>query len=320
MGIIEARALLDCGSSASFISEKLATGLSLKRTKQNAVISGIAGFTKRSTQQPITSFAISPISSYHKYNVTAVIVPRVTCDLPSAPIPPNQAWSHLNDLSLADPQYGQPGRIDILLGIEKYVQVMHHGWREGPPGSPLAFQTELGGVLAGNVLNDSDSHAHVVSHHASVQSGDELLCKFREIEESPATMTPMSTDERLSMHYFHTQHYFSEDGRFVVPLPVKKEAEAIGESRSTAVRRFLSMEHSLNAKGQFQELAEVMSEYFESDHAELVPELDLDKPPTQVFYLPMHTVCKQTSTTTKIRAVFDASAKSPLEYHLRTHC
>lgn len=308
---IEARALLDCASSASFISEKVATGLSLKHTKQNAVISGVAGFTKRSTQQPITSFAISPVSSNHKkFNVTAVIVPRVTCDLPSAPISHNQAWLHLNDLSLADPQYGQPGRIDILLGIEIYVQVMCHGRREGPPGSPLAFQTELGWVLAGNVFNNNDSHARVVTHHASVQSGDDLLRKFWEIEESPATMTPMSTDEHLSVHYFDTQHYFSEDGRFVVPLPIKKEIEPIGESRSTAVRRFLSMERSLNTKGQFQELAEVMSEYFESDHAELVPEADLDKPPNQVFYLPMHTVRKETSTTTKIRAVFDASAKS----------
>ena len=220
---LEARALLDSASSATFISEKLATVLNLKRTKQNAVISGVAGFTKRSTQQPITSFAISPTSSNHnKFNVTAVIVPRVTCDLPSAPIPPNQAWSDLNDLSLVDPQYGQPGRIDILLGIEIYVQVMRHGRWEGPPGSPLAFQTELGWVLAGNVLNDSDSHAYVVSH-ASVQSGDDLLLKFWEIEKSPTTMTPMSTDERLSMHYFHTQHYFSEDDRFVVPLPVKKK-------------------------------------------------------------------------------------------------
>ncbi|XP_064397630.1 uncharacterized protein LOC135344354 [Halichondria panicea] len=45
------------------------------------------------------------------------------------------------------------------------------------------------------------------------------------------------------------------------------------------------------------------------EHAELVPPDDLDKPKHQVFYLPMHAVYKE-STTTKVRAVFDASAIS----------
>ena len=175
---------------------------------------------------------------------------------------------------------------------------MHHGRREGPPGSPSAFETELGWVLAGNVANAQESLVHVASHQVTMQSGDDLLRKFWEIEESPATMTPMSPEERLAVHYFDTQHYLSEDGRFVVPLPVKSEVKLIGESHSTAVRRFLSMERSLNARGQFGELKEVMSEYFDSNHAELVPEFDLDKPPHQVFYLPMHTVHKETSTTT----------------------
>lgn len=45
-------------------------------------------------------------------------------------------------------------------------------------------------------------------------------------------------------------------------------------------------------------------------HAELVPSEDIEKSECQVFYLPMHVVYKSSSTTTKIRAVFDASAKS----------
>ena len=45
-------------------------------------------------------------------------------------------------------------------------------------------------------------------------------------------------------------------------------------------------------------------------HAEVVPVTDLQKPIDHVFYLPMHAVYQEHSTTTKIRAVFDASAKS----------
>lgn len=77
-----------------------------------------------------------------------------------------------------------------------------------------------------------------------------------------------------------------------------------------SVRRFLSLEHSLRHKGQFAEFSTVMEEYFELGHAEIVPLSALDKPPQEVFYLPVHAVRKESSTTTKVRAVFDASARS----------
>ena len=45
-------------------------------------------------------------------------------------------------------------------------------------------------------------------------------------------------------------------------------------------------------------------------HAEIVPSLDLVKSEHQSYYLPIHGVHKESSTTTKLRVVFDASAKT----------
>ena len=61
-----------------------------------------------------------------------------------------------------------------------------------------------------------------------------------------------------------------------------------------------------------------MQEYFDLKHAESVPTVDLNKSPESVFYLPMHAVCKESSTTIKIRAVlvFDVSAKSSISISL----
>ena len=51
-------------------------------------------------------------------------------------------------------------------------------------------------------------------------------------------------------------------------------------------------------------------EYLTLDHAELVPNEDLLHPPKDVFYLSIHGVFKDSSTTIKLHAVFDASASS----------
>ena len=69
-------------------------------------------------------------------------MPRVTCDLPLQ-------WTRLSDLTLANPDFGQPDRIDVLLGIDIFVDVMCQGRQMGTSGSPSAFETNFGWVLAG---------------------------------------------------------------------------------------------------------------------------------------------------------------------------
>ena len=95
-----------------------------------------------------------------------------------------------------------------------------------------------------------------------------------------------------------------------MPLPKRPEAKPLGESRSQAVRRFLLLERALLSRNLFEDFNAVMQEYFDMGHAENVPEIELEKSPQEVFYLPMHAVRKEASTTKIIRAVFDASAKS----------
>lgn len=306
--LMEARAILDSGSSASFVSERLTQCLRLPRFSQNTRITGVAGFVCNSAQH-VTTFQVSSV--HHptkKFDVTAVVVPHVTSDLPLQPVPIDLKWDHLSDLQLADPHFGQPGRIDLLLGVEIFVEVMLHGRRCGIPGSPVAFETQFGWVLAGSTGVSALTQV-ATTHHATLLTGDDLLRSFWEVERIPAKecLTP---DESAAVTHFEKRHTRLENGRFLVPLPKKAERKPLGESRSQAVRRFLAFERSLHSRGLFPEFKAVIEEYFTMDHAEPVPAVDLEKPPQSVFYLPMHAVRKQSSTTTKVRAVFDASAKT----------
>ena len=95
-----------------------------------------------------------------------------------------------------------------------------------------------------------------------------------------------------------------------MPLPKRLKVKPLSESRSQAVRRFVLLEHALHSRNLFEDFNAVMQEYCDMGHAENVPEIELEKSPQEVLYRPMHTVGEESSTTTKMRAVFDASAKS----------
>ena len=192
-----------------------------------------------------------------------------------------------------------------------FVDVLRHGRRSGPPGSPTALETKLGWVLCGSSGSspDSSNHASVTSLHSFVTSGDDIIGRFWEIEEAPPDQSALSIEKRMVTRHFETSHSRSPDGRFIVPLPRDPSAKSIGESRSQAVRRFLSLERSLNAKGRFKKLDYVIQEYFDLGHAEEVPTADMEKPIGETFYLPIHAVYKDATTTTKVRAVFDASSQ-----------
>ena len=151
-GTVKARALLDSASSASFVSERLAQTLQLQRLSQSAKICGIANLNSDTRAFPITKFEVRSLHSNrslrHKHNVNAVIVPRVTCDLPVHTLPFHKEWKHLEGWKLADPKFGRPGRIHILLGVDIFVNVIRQGRRKGSQGSPMAIETEFGWVLA----------------------------------------------------------------------------------------------------------------------------------------------------------------------------
>ena len=142
-------------------------------------------------------------------------------------------------------------------------------------------------------------------------TGDNVLRRFWEIEEKAVANCTPTLEERCALDHFNSHHSHDKDGRFIVPLPKRSMETKLSESRYQAVHRILLFERSIHSKGVFPEVEKVMQEYFDQQHTEVVPQEDLEKPEHQVFYMPMHVVCKEwsttTSTTTKIRAVFDSS-------------
>ena len=161
--------------------------------------------------------------------------------------------------------------IDILLGVEIFMEVMCHGWRSGPHNSPTALNTEFGWVLAGDTGPHTGASVPLVSAHLiAIQTGDNLLCKFWEMKENTVANYTLTLEERCAVEHFNLQHSCVPDGKFVVPLPKRPMATKLGESCSQAVHCFLSFERSIHSKGIFPDV-QVMEEYFDQGHAKEVP-------------------------------------------------
>ncbi len=180
---VKVRALIDSASSSSFVSERLVQNLCIPWSHHKITISGVAGLSSTSPLRSIATMEISPSHlSDQNLSITTVVAPRVTCDLPLNPVSFKSSWTHLHDITLADSDFGRPGRIDLLLGVDVYIDSLLHSRRSGPPGSPVAFETIFGWVLAGRTHFNSSSY--VTTHHVSTMSNDDdILRRFWEIEE-----------------------------------------------------------------------------------------------------------------------------------------
>ena len=214
---IKVRALLDSGSTSSFVFERVAQSLGLKRSSRCLSVSGIGGMPHKSPLSSVSTFEISSLyQPSAKHVITAIVVPRVTCDLPLRPIYDHSGWHHLSNITLADRDFATPGKIDLLLGADVYSDVLLNGRRCGPHNTPTAFETQFGWVLTGRASATSASNHVLASHHTAVVSGDDLIRKFWETEENPKHQSNLSAEERSVVQHFKETHSRSETGRFVV--------------------------------------------------------------------------------------------------------
>ena len=305
-----ARALSDSASSTSFITERLAQRLHLPWQHRPMQISGIGGTTAQTVSRSVVNFKIS--SSHREGKAIAVevvVFPKVTTEIPSTSVSFNTEWKHLIKLQLADPDFGTPGNVDLIMGADLFCRTVRYGRRYGPPGSPSTFKTSLRWVLAG-AINTNQTEQQLTTYCASNLTGDDLPRKFWEMEDCNFQKPSMPVDKKSIVKNFEGTHTRVESSRFIVPLPRKAIVTPLGESHSKAAKRFLNLERSFAAKGSSSKLTEAMHEYFEMWHSESVPVGDLGKDCKDVYYLPMHVVTKASSTMTIFRIVIDESTKS----------
>ncbi|XP_070141614.1 uncharacterized protein [Drosophila kikkawai] len=178
----QARALIDSGSEATFITERLFRQISPTFTPVQTRVSGLNETVAAQSTKLCTLAIRAPSRPGLQLETAAYVLSQLAGKLPSYPIP-RDLLKELPDVPLADPTFFESSEIDVLIGADILPSVLLGGSKNNIFGSLLAQETIFGWVLSGPVSSEATSGVSVFSTRISVQS-NRSVDKFRPIRSA----------------------------------------------------------------------------------------------------------------------------------------
>lgn len=303
------RAMIDACSDASYITEKAAQKLCLPVKNKMVLIAGL-GDNTTAQSQGITSFKIqSLVNQSFVKQISAYVLKLIS---PNRPVKNFEISQSLN-IAFADPSYKNSSQIDLLLGGDVDSAIFKEGSFKAENENIVFRDSELGWIVSGSVpiqhcfSSSVTNKADISSDSVQLvyKSLDDSIRRFWEIEEVPNNRS-LSEEERLCETIYNATTIRLNSGQYSVCLPFKKEIQGFSNMRKIAFSRFYILEKRLNKNENLRkEYTECMEEYLKMGH---MTEVDPSEFPG-AYYIPHHCVIKESSSTTRLRVVFDASAR-----------
>ena len=316
-GSVPATLLFDTGSDRSYVAETLVKKVGATWLRSESVSYAAFGGGKSTCERAVRGLSVSGanLSKPVECSLSDVEVP-VICSPLQRPRVPRAALQTFAGIELADTYHeNRDMTVDILVGLDLYWGLVQQGFVRCSEGSLVAQETFFGWIVSGvisvpgtagsttcQLLTLGDLHEDAVRNLWSLEGigirSDEELASSKVLED------------------FESSIRFT-DGRYEVPLPWK-QGEHVGEyavelksNLPAAESRLQSLSCKLDRDPDLRSRYNaVLSEMEESGVIEEVPSEEfVTSHPT--FYLPHHPVVKESSETTKVRPVFDASACGP---------
>ncbi|KAH0949512.1 hypothetical protein HN011_008637 [Eciton burchellii] len=221
-------------------------------------------------------------------------------------------------LSWLNPDPSSQHPIHMLIGSNLFASILvHEPLRLGPTDAPAAQKTVFGWILSSpvSVVQSDPDKAHVSLCTAKCDTNI-LLRKFWEDKEVPQKLPLKEEDEQCENHFVSTH---SRGVRYIVRLSFKAGPPiVIGDSLQIATALHTRMEGRLQSCPEIsQQYHEFLREYLELGHMESITEGVTI--PFQPVYIPHHAMIRESSSTTKLCVVFDASCQTRNGTSLNDH-
>ena len=293
-------ALLDTGSTNSFVTETLATRLNLRTNAANYNISTISS---QSHIDKVVSLHLKPLDGDDPVVVNSMLViPDIPAKRPRMNIDVSR-YPHLSGLPL---DHGTMStQVDILIGMDNSHLLVPYEVRCNPKGKnePFASRTYLGWALSGPVPGSS---TQVVSHFVHTELEQQFENLWR-IESDDVDRCGFSLDDRKVLEMWDRETVFI-DGHYSVPIPWKQERPCLPDNMRVALHRLHGLRRRLEKNELMSRYDEGVRKFLDRGYAEKVPDNELHANDGTVWYLPHHPVVSEAKGG-KLRIVMDCSAK-----------
>ena len=259
-------ALLDSASETSIVELSWVHKLGLPLWDVNTAIIGVGGRQAGVATKRI-SFSLKTTRLTSK--VSALVLRNINLVLPSVNLR-REKWTHLDQLTLADPEFYRARRVDMILGADIYGDLILEGVHRGLPNEPVAQKTSVGWMLTGSTrscLKEMPNLASKVLNYSVVDEAVSIsheLQRFWELEETSVTPTP-SPEDVLCENLFVSEHRRLLDGRYCVPLPRRATltSDRLGDTLSLARQSLNAVRKKMSRDDAFREQYEAFMEQYE---------------------------------------------------------
>lgn len=247
----------------------------------------------------------------------------IICEPLIRPVVPEHILSAFNHLKFADDfDHSSPLDLDILIGLDYY-------WSLVTPsdavqvGLTVALKSVFGWTLSGNTGKFSDTTG-VPLLPTFKPSSPQLLCISKVTDADMSNFWDLETigissskESKEDVRDKIVQEYSDKikfvDGRYEVHLPWKDnpKKDTLMSNEVQAKKRLNKLLVKLDKDEDLK--AEYMKVFAEYEHLGIIEEVPVEEivHPGPVYYMPHRPVVRLSSSTTKVRPVFDASAKGP---------
>ena len=319
---MKVNAVLDDVSNETFMNEELAGALGLSTVWRNVQVHVLNSSVETFKSMPL-QVEVESVDGQLSKTVNVQTCPKeVTGKYRVVDWSKFQNnWPHLSEFSFPTP--AKDGLVDVLIGVDNPEMHFSMVDFQSDDGGPVARLGPLGWTCIGPPKKQAGAvpRSHSVRSllsRGTVDVASEVSCcdldrtlkSFWEVENfGVGTTTPqvMTEEERTALEKVKNSCTIVE-GRYQVGVPWKRGQPNLPDNRAMAQSRLVSTEKNLRKSPIVAEkYCRTIKEYVEKEYLRKVNP-NREKTAAQ-WYLPHFPVVRLNKSTTKVRIVFDCSAK-----------